>query len=113
MAMAAALMAAQFTFAQDVEKKQRPTPEQRTERRIKKLDEKLSLTDDQKSQIRSLYAAFDKQELPKGERKEAREKLIADISAVLTADQQELYKQLQQEADEEMRGHKGKAKGKN
>lgn len=89
-----------------------PTPEQRTERRIKKLDEKLSLTEDQKSQIRSLYAAFDKQQLPKGERKEAREKLIADISAVLTADQQDLYKELQQEASEEMREHKGKAKDK-
>ena len=35
---------------------QRMTPQQRTEQRIQKLDEKLSLTDNQKSQIRDLYS---------------------------------------------------------
>ena len=69
----------------------------------KKLDEKLSLTDTQKSQIRDLYADFYKQKYPKEKRKEAMEKLITDIAAVLTSDQQVLYKQLQEDAAAERR----------
>ena len=83
--------------------RQRMTP--RTEQRIQKLDEKLSLTDNQKSQIRDLYADFYKQKYPKEKRKEAMEKLITDITAVLTSDQQVLYKQLQEEAAAEKRKH--------
>ena len=85
--------------------RQRMTPQQRTEQRIQKLDEKLSLTDNQKSQIRNLYADFYKQKYPKEKRKEAMEKLITDIAAVLTSDQQVLYKQLQEEAAAERRKH--------
>ena len=85
--------------------RQRMTPQQRTEQRIQKLDEKLSLTDNQKSQIRDLYSDFYKQKYPKEKRKEAMEKLITDIAAVLTSDQQELYKQLQEEAAAERRKH--------
>ena len=81
------------------------TPQQRTEQRIQKLDEKLSLTDNQKSQIRDLYADFYKQKYPQDKRKEAMEKLITDITATLTADQQVLYKQLQEEAAAERRKH--------
>lgn len=81
------------------------TPQQRTEQRIQKLDEKLSLTDNQKSQIHDLYAGFYKQKHPKEKRKEAMEKLITDITAVLTSDQQVLYKQLQEEAAAERRQH--------
>ena len=43
---------------------------------------------------------------PKGKRKEAMEKLIADISAVLTDEQRPLYKELQQEDSEERRSRK-------
>ena len=81
------------------------TPQQRTEQRIQKLNEKLSLTDNQKSQIRDLYADFYKQKYPKGKRKEAMDKLITDIAAVLTSDQQVLYKQLQEEVAAERRKH--------
>ena len=69
------------------------------------MDEKLSLTDNQKSQIRDLYADFYKQKYPKEKRKEAMEKLITDITAVLTSDQQVIYKQLQEEAAAERRKH--------
>ena len=43
--------------------------------------------------------------IPKEKRKEAMEKLITDITAVLTSDQQVLYKQLQEEAAAERRKH--------
>ena len=84
------------------------TPRQRTEQRIRKLDEKLSLTDEQKNKIRDLYANFDKQKYPKEKRREAMEKLITDITAVLTSDQQELYKQMQKDASAERRKNKTK-----
>ena len=42
---------------------------------------------------------------PKEKRKEAMEKLITDIAAVLTSDQQVLYKQLQEEAAAERKKH--------
>ena len=87
----------QTISAQD-NNRQRMTPQQRTEQRIQKLDEKLSLTDNQKSRIRDLYADFYKQKYPKEKRKEAMEKLITDITAVLTSDQQVLYKKFQEEA---------------
>ena len=74
------------------------TPQQRTEMRIKTLDEKLSLTEEQKTQIRKLYADFNKQKYPKGKRKEAMEQLIANITALLTPTQQPIYEQMQKEA---------------
>lgn len=69
------------------------TAQQRTEQRIKMLDEKLSLTEEQKTKIRELYADFNKQKYPREKRKEAMEKLTADISLLLTSEQQATYKQ--------------------
>lgn len=40
------------------------TAQQRTEQRIKLMDEKLNLTDEQKTKIRELYANFNKQKYP-------------------------------------------------
>ena len=94
-----------LTISAQEDNRQRMTPQQRTEQRIQKLDEKLSLTDNQKCQIRDLYADFYKQKYPKEKRKEAMEKLIMDITAILTPDQQVLYKQLQEEAAAERRKH--------
>lgn len=65
------------------------------------MDEKLSLTDTQKAQIRKLYADFNKQNYPQEKRREAMGKLITDITAVLTPDQQVLYRQMQEEASSE------------
>ena len=76
---------------------QRMTAQQRTEQRIKTLDEKLSLTDEQKTAIKKLYADFNKQKHPAGKRKEAMEKLTADIMALLTPEQQVVYKQMIEE----------------
>ena len=53
MAMLIAVSMVPTISAQD-NNHQRMTPQQRTEQRIQKLDEKLSLTDNQKSQIRDL-----------------------------------------------------------
>lgn len=107
MAMLIAVSMVQTISAQD-NNRQRMTPQQRTEQRIQKMDEKLSLTDEQKSKIRDLYADFNKQKYPNEKRKEAMEKLIADITAVLTPEQQVLYKQLQEESAAERRKNKAK-----
>lgn len=107
MAMLIAVSMVQSASAQD-NNRQRMTPQQRTEQRIQKLDEKLSLTDEQKNKIRDLYTNFDKQKYPKEKRREAMEKLITDITAVLTSDQQELYKQMQKDASAERRKNKTK-----
>lgn len=107
MAMLIAVSMVQSVSAQD-NNRQRMTPQQRTEQRIRKLDEKLSLTDEQKNKIRDLYANFDKQKYHKEKRREAMEKLITDITAVLTSDQQELYKQMQKDASAERRKNKTK-----
>lgn len=105
--MLIAVSMVQSVSAQD-NNRQRMTPRQRTEQRIQKLDEKLSLTDEQKNKIRDLYANFDKQKYPKEKRREAMEKLITDITTVLTSDQQELYKQMQKDASAERRKNKSK-----
>lgn len=105
--MLIAVSMVQSVSAQD-NNRQRMTPQQRTEQRIRKLDEKLSLTDEQKNKIRDLYANFDKQKYPREKRREAMEKLVTDITAVLTSDQQELYKQMQKDASAERRKNKTK-----
>ena len=60
LAMFVAALVVQSLSAQD-NNRQRMTTQQRTEQRIKKLDEKLVLTDEQESKIRELYANFNKQ----------------------------------------------------
>ena len=87
------------------------TAQQRTEQRIKLMDEKLNLSDEQKTKIRELYANFNKQIYPREKRREAVEKLTADISLLLTAEQQTVYKQMTEQAIEEMKkGKRNKAK---
>ena len=87
------------------------TAQQRTEQRIKQMDEKLNLSDEQKTKIRELYANFNKQKFPREKRKEAREKLTADISLLLTAEQQITYEQMiEQSIAEIKKGKRSKAK---
>ena len=81
------------------------------QQRIKLMDEKLNLSDEQKTKIRELYANFNKQKYPREKRREAVEKLTADISLLLTAEQQTVYKQMTEQAIEEMKkGKRNKAK---
>ena len=83
----------------------------RTGQRIKLMDEKLNLSDEQKTKIRELYANFNKQKYPREKRREAVEKLTADISLLLTAEQQTVYKKMTEQAIEEMKkGKRNKAK---
>ena len=87
------------------------TAQQRTEQRIKQMDEKLHLSDEQKTKIRELYANFNKQKYPREKRREAMEKLTADISLLLTTEQQAAYKQMTEQAIPEMKkGKRSKAK---
>ena len=94
--MAIAIISAMAMPAQN-SGKQQMTAQQRTEQRIKKLDEKLALTEAQKTEIRELYADFNKQQPQRGKRKEAMVKLTADIMLVLTPEQQVIYKQMIEE----------------
>ena len=47
---------------------QQMTAQQRTEQRIKLLDEKLILTEEQKTKLRELYSDFNKQKYPRENR---------------------------------------------
>lgn len=108
-ALIVAIFAIQAVSAQE-ETHQKMTPQQRTEMRIKKMDERMTLTDDQKTQIRTLYADFNKQKHPRDQRKAAMEKLIADIEVVLTPEQQKIYKQMREEAKKDKKNASRKTK---
>lgn len=87
---------------------QQMTAQQRTEQRIKLLDEKLSLTEEQKTKLRELYSDFNKQKYPREKRKEAMEKLTNDIALLLTTEQQTVYKQMVEQAIAEKKNGKRK-----
>ncbi|MCE8949674.1 Spy/CpxP family protein refolding chaperone [Bacteroides thetaiotaomicron] len=107
--MAIAIVTVLQVSAQDNNRQM--TAQQRTEQRIKQMDEKLNLTDEQETKIRELYANFNKQKHPREKRREAMEKLAADISLLLTVEQQTIYKQMTEQAIAEMKkGKRNKAK---
>ena len=60
--MAIAIVTVLQVSAQDNNRQM--TAQQRTEQRIKQMDEKLNLTDEQETKIRELYANFNKQKYP-------------------------------------------------
>ena len=61
--------------------------------------------------IRELYADFNKQKYPREKRREAREKLTADICLLLTAEQQTTYKQMIEQSIADMKkGKHGQSK---
>lgn len=95
--MAIAIATTFQVSAQD-NNRQQMTAQQRTEQRIKQLDEKLVLTDEQKTKIRGLYADFNEQKYPREKRREAMEKLTADITLLLTVEQQTTYKKMVEQA---------------
>jgi Ser-tRNA(Ala) deacylase AlaX len=92
------VIATTFYVAAQIDEDRKMSAQQRTELHIKRLDEKLTLTDEQKEKIRELYSDFNKQKYPREDRKEAIEKLNAAISLQLTADQQAIYKKIVQAA---------------
>ena len=69
------------------------------------------LSDEQKTKIRELYADFNKQKYPREKRREALEKLTADICLLLTAEQQTIYKQMIEQSIADMKkGKRGQSK---
>lgn len=96
--------------AQSSERK-RMTPEQRTEQLIKRMDEKLNLTDEQEKKIRELYANFNKQKYSREQHKEMREKLTAEINLLLTTEQQAAYKEMRAQAAADMKNRKRQRTG--
>jgi protein CpxP len=107
LALALAVMTAVPSLAQN-NKGQRMSAEQRTEMRIKHLDEKLSLSEAQKAKIREIYADFNKQNYPRDKRREAMKKVTADISAQLTPKQQAVYKEMIEKAQAERKAMRSK-----
>lgn len=74
------------------------TQEQRTAKHVQMLSEKLSLTDDQKSQLTTLFTEFDSQRTKKAKQsKEEMDEFEAKVLAVLTTEQQATYKQMMSE----------------
>ena len=76
--MAIAIVTVVQVSAQDGNRQM--TAQQRTEQRIKQMNEKLNLTDEQETKIRELYADFNKQmmeqaiaEMKKGRRDKVKE----------------------------------------
>lgn len=84
--MAVAIVTTLQVYAQ--ENSRQMSVQQRTEQRIKQL---MDLTDEQKTKIRELYADFNKQKYPREKRREVTEKLTADVSPLLTVEQQTAY----------------------
>lgn len=90
------------------ERGNRMSPKQRTEQRINRMDKELKLSDNQKKQIRTYFADFNKKKLRGEERKTGMKQLNEQIMSVLNAEQQKGYKKMQKEMDERRKERKGK-----
>lgn len=92
------LMSGQAMQAQNKTQNRKPlTTEQKVDRSVKRMTKELSLTEEQVQKITTLYQDFFKatEGLSRGDAKiqEARQKLEEGIKAVLTEEQQTLWKQ--------------------
>lgn len=70
------------------------TPEQRVEQRMTKLNDALSLNDEQKEKIQALYLEFFQTKIDRNERKTKMEELNKQIESVLTDEQKTKFKEL-------------------
>ncbi len=126
MILAAVLFSAGNVYSQqndDGTKKQRKTPEERAQKRADKMKEKLSLTDDQRTQVYGIFLSqanemksiweSTKNDQDKTARKEKMkaiwESSNTQINSVLDANQQQLWEAHKKEMKEK---HKGKHDGK-
>jgi Spy/CpxP family protein refolding chaperone len=76
--------------AQQNEKWKNATPEQRTEKRVQKLQKELSLTEEQAAKARELILIREKShQNARNENKESLKKFNDDLNAVLTPDQRQ------------------------
>lgn len=84
--------------AQYPQQRQKLTPEQRTEQQMKRLDEKLQLSDSQKEEIKALFTDFFQQQSSSfKEQRTKREALDKKIEALLTDDQKKIYSEMRKE----------------
>lgn len=73
------------------------TPEQKVEMRVKRLTEKLNLTEDQQKKLKELFTAQDKSMRDganRDERRESRQKMMDDLNKILTPEQQAKMKEM-------------------
>lgn len=90
--MALLLMASVVTVGAQNRPRNGFTPEQRIEKRLEQLDEKLSLTDEQKQKIKALYEDFFKgAKSSREERMKGKKELDESVKALLTEEQKEIY----------------------
>ena len=93
--------------AQDKEK-QTPklTAEQRTEKRVTHLKEKLNLTTEQAAKVKNLILAQEKiRESNREELKDSHQKMMGEMEKILTPQQMENLKALQEKQKLEMKSH--------
>lgn len=109
------MMSWQTTQAQNKTRDRKPlTTEQKVERSVERMTKELSLNEDQIQKITALYQEYFKsiEGLTRGDdkMKEARKKLNEGIKAVLTEEQQTLWKQQQKTRPQRPQSHKERNK---
>ena len=73
-------------------------PEQRAEKQVKRLDEKLNLTDEQEKQVKAVYEEFFKEQASSREESKAkRDEMDKKIESFLTDEQRKAYEEMKKE----------------
>lgn len=90
--MALVLMASMMTVSAQKRPRNDSNPQQRIERQLKQLDEKLKLTDDQEKQVKAIYEDFFSQQSSSRETsKTKRDEMNKKIESLLTEEQKKIF----------------------
>lgn len=96
--MAMVLMASIMTSTAQQRQRNEGNPEQRIERQVKKLDEKLKLTEEQEKQVKAIYEEFFKQRTSSGQNPQARrQEMNKKIESVLTEEQKKIFEEVKKQ----------------
>lgn len=71
--------------------RQKIDPQQRVEKQVKSLDQKLDLSDEQEQKIEALYKDFFSQKYTREQRKVKKEDLNKNIEQILTEEQRQIF----------------------
>lgn len=96
--MAMVLMASIMTSTAQQRQRNEGNPEQRIERQVKQLDEKLNLTEEQEKQVKAIYEEFFKQRASSNQKPQARrQEMNKKIESVLTEEQKKIYEEMKKQ----------------
>lgn len=96
--MAVVLMASIMTVTAQQRQRNDKNPQQRLEKQIERLDEKLNLTDEQAKQVKAIYEEFYKQQSSSREACRSQRKEMNDkIESLLTEEQKKIYESIKKE----------------